>query len=178
MTNVRDETREDPGIVEQASAHVHDAASAAQEKAGELRDAGARGLGEQLDRRSTEAGTQARSVADALRRSGDELRTQGKGGVADLTEQMAQRIEQVGSYLEQKRGDEMLRDIERFARRRPWMLAGLGMLVGVAASRFVKASSEQRYGGAAAAPPLHRAGGPASPALDAPLSRDRDGGER
>ena len=38
-----------------------------------------------------------------------------------------------------------MRDVEDFARRRPWMLAGLGMLGGVAAARFVKASSEQRY---------------------------------
>jgi hypothetical protein len=37
-------------------------------------------------------------------------------------------------------------DIETFARRRPWMLAALGMLAGVAAARFMKASSEQRYG--------------------------------
>jgi hypothetical protein len=39
-----------------------------------------------------------------------------------------------------------MRDLETFARRRPWMLAGLGMLAGVAAARFMKASSEQRYG--------------------------------
>jgi hypothetical protein len=39
-----------------------------------------------------------------------------------------------------------MRDVEGFARRRPWMLAGLGLLGGVAAARFVKASSEKRYG--------------------------------
>jgi hypothetical protein len=51
----------------------------------------------------------------------------------------------VGRYLEQKHGDEFMRDIEMFARRRPWMLAAIGMLAGVAAARFLKASSEQRY---------------------------------
>jgi hypothetical protein len=38
-----------------------------------------------------------------------------------------------------------MRDVESFARRRPWMLAGVGLLAGVAAARFIKASSEQRY---------------------------------
>ena len=63
-----------------------------------------------------------------------------------MTRQAAERIERVGTYLEQKTGDELIRDVETFARKRPWMLAGLGMLAGVAASRFMKASSEQRYG--------------------------------
>ena len=31
------------------------------------------------------------------------------------------------------------------ARQRPWMVAGLGLMVGLAASRFLKASSERRY---------------------------------
>ena len=63
-----------------------------------------------------------------------------------MTGQAADRIERLGTYLEQKSGDELMRDVESFARRRPWMLAGVGMLAGVAAARFMKASSEQRYG--------------------------------
>ena len=63
-----------------------------------------------------------------------------------LTVKTADRIEQLGRYLEQKRGDEVMRDIETFARRRPWMLAGVGMLAGMAAARFMKASSEERHG--------------------------------
>jgi hypothetical protein len=85
-------------------------------------------------------------LAEALRRSGNDLSGEGNGSAAQLTGQAADRIERLGSYLEQKRGDELMRDVETFARRRPWMLAGLGMLAGVAAARFMKASSEQRYG--------------------------------
>ena len=39
----------------------------------------------------------------------------------------------------------MLRDVEDFARRRPWIVAGIGLAAGLAASRFLKASSERRY---------------------------------
>jgi hypothetical protein len=58
----------------------------------------------------------------------------------------ADRVERLGGYLEQRRGGEIMHDVENFARRRPWLIAGVGVLVGVAAARFVKASSEQRYG--------------------------------
>ena len=54
-------------------------------------------------------------------------------------------MERLGGYLERTSGDELLRDAEDFARQRPWTVAGLGLLVGLAASRFLKASSERRY---------------------------------
>jgi ElaB/YqjD/DUF883 family membrane-anchored ribosome-binding protein len=140
-----DKSGQQEGLASQASAKVEDAASLAQDKASELREQGSARLQDQFDKRSTQAGSQARSLAAALRRSGSELSNEGNGNASQLTTQAADRIERVGSYLEQKSGDELMRDVERFARRRPWMLAGVGMLAGVAAARFVKASSEQRY---------------------------------
>jgi ElaB/YqjD/DUF883 family membrane-anchored ribosome-binding protein len=140
------ETSAQKGLTNQASDKMQDAASAAQEKASELREHGSMRLREQFDQRSNQAGTQVRSLAVALRRGGDELSNDGNAGGARLAREAADRIERVGSYLEQKRGDELTRDIETFARRRPWMLAGVGMLAGLAAARFIKASSDERYG--------------------------------
>jgi hypothetical protein len=139
-----DERGQQEGLASQASAKVEDAASLAQEKASELREQGSARLRDQLDERSTKVGSQVRSLATALRRSGNDLSKEGDGNASQLTTQAADRIERVGSYLEQKSGDELMRDLEKLARRRPWLLAGLGMLAGVAAARFVKASSEQR----------------------------------
>jgi hypothetical protein len=149
MTDMRDETRPERGLVHEASTRAAEAGATAQEKAAELRAEGSEKLREQLDRRSTDAGTQARSLAEALRRSSADLRTEGKGGVADLADRAAQRIDDLGAYLEQKQGAEILRDVENFTRRRPWMIATLGLVGGLAASRFVKASSERRYPGPA-----------------------------
>jgi hypothetical protein len=145
MTNATDQGQEE-SLAGQASAKAQDAASVAQEKASELREQGSARLRDQFDQRSNQAGSQARSLAEALRRSGNDLNGEGNGNVSQLTNQVADRIDGLGSYLEQKSGDELMRDLETFARRRPWMLAGLGMLAGVAAARFMKASSEQRYG--------------------------------
>ena len=147
MAKAKDDASPQEGLADEVSTRVQDAGSAAQEKASELREQGTAQLRDQFDQRSSQAGTQMRSLAKALRRSGDELDSEGNGGTAQqLTGQAADRIERLGGYLEQKSGDELMRDIENFARRRPWMLAGLGTLVGAAAARFMKASSEQRYG--------------------------------
>lgn len=145
MTQATDEAGRQEGLTQQASAKAQDAAAVAQEKASELREQGTTRLRDQFDQRSSEAGAQVRTLAEALRRSGNDLRNQGNSNGAQLAGQAADRIERLGTYLEQKRGDELVRDIESFARRRPWMLAAVGTLAGMAAARFVKASSEQRY---------------------------------
>ena len=58
---------------------------------------------------------------------------------------VAERLERFGGYLEGAKGDDLLRDGERFARERPWLVAGAAALVGFTASRLLKASSERRY---------------------------------
>jgi len=137
------------GIVDQAKSELGDAASNVQEKAVELKEQGRGKLAETLDRRTTEVGGQALEAAKVLRQSGTQLQTQAEGNgqqVAHLAELAADRVEQLGAYLKRADGDQMLRDVEDFARRRPWMVAGFGLVAGLAASRFLKASSERRYG--------------------------------
>jgi ElaB/YqjD/DUF883 family membrane-anchored ribosome-binding protein len=145
MTEVADERRQDEGVRERAGGAMEDAASAAQDKALELRSKGASQLRDQLDTRTTEVGKQAKTVAQAFRQSGEKLRGEGNTQAANTTDMAAQRVEQLGAYLERIQGDELLRDAERFARQRPWLLAGIGMFAGLVASRMMKASSEQRY---------------------------------
>jgi hypothetical protein len=57
----------------------------------------------------------------------------------------ADRLEQLGGYLERVDGRSMLDDVERFARTRPWVVAGVAAAAGFAASRVLRASSESRY---------------------------------
>ncbi len=134
------------GLVGQASAQVQEAASTAQERAVVLKEQGKSKLGETLDQRTNEAGMQARKMAQALRRSGEQLSNEGDAQqAAGLAEGAADRIERLGGYLERTSGAALVRDAEYFARRRPWMVAGIGLVAGLAASRFLKASSERRY---------------------------------
>lgn len=136
------------GVVGQAREGLGDAASSMQEKAGELKQQGRGKLGETLDQRTNQAGGQARQAADAIRQTGTQMRTEGQSGgqqMAGIFDAAAVRVEKLGGYLEQTSGDRMLHDVEDFARRQPWAVAGIGLLVGLAASRFLKASSERRY---------------------------------
>lgn len=137
------------GVVDQAKSELGDVASNVQEKAVELKEQGRGKLGETLDRRTTEVGGQALQAAQVLRQSGSQLRNQAEGNgqqVAHLADIAADRAQQLGGYLERASGDQLLRDAEDFARRRPWTVAGFGLVAGLAASRFLKASSERRYG--------------------------------
>jgi ElaB/YqjD/DUF883 family membrane-anchored ribosome-binding protein len=136
------------GLAGQASSQVQQGASTAQERAIELKEQGKSKLGDTLNQRTTEAGVQARKMAQALRRSGEQLSNEGDSEqVAGLAEGAADKMERLGAYLERTSGAELVHDVEDFARRRPWMVAGMGLVAGLAASRFLKASSERRYEG-------------------------------
>jgi hypothetical protein len=100
---------------------------------------------EQVDQRSTEAGQQVASTAGDLRSVGEELRKQGKDTPAKLAEQAAERTERLGSYLTESDADRILGDVEDLARRQPLAVVAGGIAIGFAASRFLKASSSQRY---------------------------------
>jgi hypothetical protein len=100
---------------------------------------------EQVDQRSTEAGERVSSVASDLRGVGDQLRSQQNEGGAKIAEQAAERAERAGSYLTEANADRILADAEDFGRRQPWLVLAGGVALGVAAARFLKASSADRY---------------------------------
>jgi hypothetical protein len=109
----------------------------AQQAKGRVRD--------QVDQRSTEAGERVSGMASDVRSVSEELRKQGKDQPAKLAEQAAQRAESLGDYLQRSDGDTILRDLEDFGRQRPWAVVVGGLALGIAASRFLKASSSRRY---------------------------------
>ena len=102
---------------------------------------------EQLDQRSSQAGEQVQAMGHALQAGVEQLRSEGNDVPAKLIAQVAERAEDIGAYLQSSHADQMLMDLERFARRRPWVTAGVGVLAGFVASRFVKASADRRYEG-------------------------------
>ena len=106
------------------------------EQTRKVKERGREELRDQLDQRTSDVGRQARSLAEALRRAGCEARPAANGTrVERVTSGVAERLEQAGSYLEQTRGEEMLRDAERFVRTRPWLVAGAAAAAGFAVTR-------------------------------------------
>ena len=114
-------------------------------KAHELGEEAGFQVREQLDQRSTQAGEQVQAVGSALQSGVEQLRTEGKDVPAKMVAEIARRADDLGGYLKSAQADQILADLESFARRRPWLTAGAGVLGGFVASRFVKASADRRY---------------------------------
>jgi hypothetical protein len=133
------------GTVGEAQEKAQDVAGQAQEKAREAAGKAQEGVRRQIDERATQAGERVGSTAQDLRSVGEELRKQGKETPAKLADRAAEQTEKVGSYLKDNGPDKMLEDVEDFGRQRPWAVLAGGLVVGVAAARFLKASSRTRY---------------------------------
>jgi ElaB/YqjD/DUF883 family membrane-anchored ribosome-binding protein len=114
-------------------------------KAHELGSEAQTRMRDELDTRSTKAGDGLISVGDALRRSSEQLRGEGKDMPAQVVEGVSRRADDIGRYLRTADANEILDDVEGYARRNPWLTAVAGAAVGFAASRFLKASSARRY---------------------------------
>jgi len=138
MTDVTDERSEATSATEQVKERVQDVTADAKHQTREQ-------LRNQIETRSTEAGHQISAGGQAMRRTSEQLRSEGQHDVARFVEAVADRGEQLGAYLTRADGERILRDIEDFARRQPWLVAGGGAVLGFLGARFVKASSSGRY---------------------------------
>ena len=155
----------------QTGEKAKEVAGQAQEQASQVADKARSSVRDQVDQRSTQAGEQISTQASDVRTVAEELRKQGKERPAKVAEQAADRAERVGSWLTESDGDRILRDAEDFGRRNPWAVAAGGLLLGFAASRMLKASSQERFESSRT---QGNAGVPAGtrPAIEAPVRSD------
>jgi hypothetical protein len=103
-------------------------------------------LNRQVDERSTLIGQQVGSVAQELRHVGEQLGQTGIAGpVTSYVSQGADLVERLGHYLEDADSERLIADLEAIARRQPWAIAAGALVLGFAASRFLKTSSARRY---------------------------------
>ncbi len=103
-------------------------------------------LGKQVDDRTTQLGQQIGSVAQELRSAGDQIKQNPLAApVAGYVDQGVGYVERLGQYLEDADSDRLIGDLEDLARRQPWTVAAGALVLGFAASRFLKTSSARRY---------------------------------
>lgn len=133
------------GAQDKAKQVAGDAKEQAKEQAQQVAGQAKGRVSSEVDRRSTEAGERVLGQAGDLRTVGRQLREQGKEGPAKVADQVADRAERLGGYLQRSDGDTLLSDLEDLGRRNPWAVIAGGVVIGVAASRFIKASSNERY---------------------------------
>jgi len=124
---------------------AQEVAAQAKDKAGEAAQQARGRAREQVDQRTTQAGQQVATQASDVRSVAEALREKGQDKPAELADRAADQAEKLGSYLQDANADRLLHDLEDLGRRQPMAVAFGGLALGFAASRFLKASSAQRY---------------------------------
>ena len=97
-------------------------------------------LREQIDRQTCSLGDRLSGTADDLQSVAAQLRERQSVGAASIASTAAERVREASSYLRRTDGARLIRDLESYARRQPWVIAGVGLLLGLAAARFLKSS--------------------------------------
>lgn len=114
-------------VKEQAGAVFNDAKEMARGKIAEQQQTAASSLG---------------SLAQALRKSAQEMQGSGQqAGAARIAQSAADGLERFSGTLRSKDLDSMLRDAESLARRQPVLFFGAAIAAGFLAVRFLKSSN-------------------------------------
>jgi hypothetical protein len=87
-----------------------------------------------------QAADQVGGVATALRRTGEHLRSDDHGSIANLAESLSEHADRASSYLRDSDLAKMRQDVERLARQRPGAVLGATFVLGLLAARFLRSS--------------------------------------
>jgi hypothetical protein len=87
------------------------------------------------------AGDAIAQAASAIRQTGEQMRGQ-QPQVAGFADTAAQQLDKAAQLVREQDLQGLIREAERFARRQPALFLGGAFVLGLAASRFLKASPE------------------------------------
>lgn len=142
--SMKDKATESAQAGKEAAADLaHTAAAQASEVATEAQQQVKNVITEARDQLRSHAGDQHRSAVTNLHSLGDELRSmaessQGGGVATDLVGQAADRAHGVADWLGDRRPEDLLDELRRFARRRPGTFLAGALIAGVAAGRLTR----------------------------------------
>jgi hypothetical protein len=101
-------------------------------------------LAKEFRSRVADVSGQLGSAGKAVSEAAAKLREEGNGPAAEITDRVASKLEAVSGYLETTEPSTLLRDLEDFGRKQTAVMVVGGLLLGLAGSRFLKASSTRR----------------------------------
>ncbi len=137
------------GVQEQARQQTQQFAQQARQQASQLANRGSEQVKSQLGNQKHQAAQRITPVQSALRETGQQLRNQGQGSVAQYADNAADQAERFSRYLRENEVDDILDEGRSFARRKPALFLGGAAALGFLATRFLKSSSEEQGGSSA-----------------------------
>jgi uncharacterized membrane protein len=108
-------------------------------------------------------------MAQAVRQTGQSLRTSDQTALAGYADQAADQLERLSGYLRRHDVQDLIWEVEGFARRRPAAFIGLAFGAGFLAARFLK-SSQRAGGGGMGGAGMGRPSTDTSVEVDAPVT--------
>ena len=95
-----------------------------------------------LDSRKEQVAGTVQQFAGALRQTSGTLREQDQAPIAEWVDTAAEKVEQASTFLRDRPVSDIVSEAEQFARRQPLVFLAGGLLLGLAASRFIKSSQQ------------------------------------
>ena len=129
-------------VAEQAGSKVSETAAVVKEQAmrtvSQVGEQAKTNVGSRMGDVAQELGT----VAEAVRQTSEELSSQDQAAIGRYGTRIADQIEGVSNYLNERGVEEVLTDVEGLARRQPALFLGGAFMLGLLVGRFVRSSSQ------------------------------------
>lgn len=139
-----DEGREGMGrMKEDIQQKTGDVMGQAREQTGQAMEQARGSAFQMMDQQKSRAAEGLGSVAHALHQTADSLEGNDQGAIGQYAHRAADTVEQISNQLRDKSVEQLLSEAERFARREPEVFLGGAVLLGLLASRFLKASNRR-----------------------------------
>jgi hypothetical protein len=130
-------------VTQQTKQQTQHFAQQARQQATQLANRGSEQVKSQLANQKHQATQRMTPVQTALRETGQQLRKQGQGPVAQYADNAADQVERFSRYLRENDVDQLIGGVQSFARRRPALFLGSAVTLGFLGTRFLKSSSQQ-----------------------------------
>ncbi|MDP9480974.1 MAG: hypothetical protein M3R38_35805 [Actinomycetota bacterium] len=132
--------------IEQAKQQSQQVAQQTQQKAGQLAEQARQQVESRLATQKDQAAERLSPIKTALQETGQQLRNQDQGSVAQYADKAADQVERFSGYLRESDVDEIMDEARDFARSRPALFLGGAAALGFFCTRFLKSSSEKDGG--------------------------------
>jgi len=121
---------------------VSEVAGQVKEQAVQLKDQVAETATSKLEDQKTQATSSLGNVSEAIRQTGDQLRSNDQEAIAQYVDRAAEQLDQFTGYLQSRDMRQIVGDVEAFARREPALFLGGAFVLGLLGARFLKSSSQ------------------------------------
>lgn len=132
--------------MEQAKEQTRDVMQNVSQSASELAGKAREQIRTQASQQKERAAESLHTVAQAFRDTGGHLQQQ-EPLIGNCMRSASDVAESLSGYLREHEVDDMVRDVENFARRQPALVLGGALVLGFLAARFVKSSAPSANGG-------------------------------